>query len=316
MADIDSNLPVKDAADGADGAVAPSLTQQIGGLDGSGNLQSMSVDTTGRLNTNSVGQDISLTAQTFRTTSIDSANSRSTVLGANAVFTGTFVDVSGYSTLSIVVFSDQASATNGLTIQYSSDGTNVDDNDQYTIPASNGQMLSFPLAARYYRVVYTNGAVAQTIFRLQAKVHVNAPKPSSIRSSDSLNLEQDTELVKSILMAQTGTTSFDNVMMTTGKELRTAQISNGGGVQGAITVGTTAVLVAVSGTNLANRINVTLYNNSLLIVYWGYTNAVTTTTGTPIAAGQSMSWDVGPNTNIYVISTLAGQNTRITEAAG
>lgn len=49
MADINSTLPVTDTADGTDGAVAPVVATEIGGVDGSGNLQSLLVDTAGKL---------------------------------------------------------------------------------------------------------------------------------------------------------------------------------------------------------------------------------------------------------------------------
>ncbi len=55
MADIDSKLPVQDSADGTDGASAPVIVQQVGGIDGSGNLQSISVDTSGHPNVNVLG---------------------------------------------------------------------------------------------------------------------------------------------------------------------------------------------------------------------------------------------------------------------
>lgn len=101
-----------------------------------------------------------------------------------------------------------------------------------------------------------------------------------------------------------------------GNQLKTADILNAGtGVQGALTVGTSAVPIRVGGSNLALRKLITLHNNSLVTIYWGYTNAVTTSTGTPIYAGQADGWSVGPNQDVYVIAGTAGNNTRITEAA-
>jgi hypothetical protein len=247
---------------------------------------------------------------------IDAANSTTTPLAANATFTGAFTNCSGFSTLSLLLFTDQVSATNGLVVQYSTDGTNVDDNDQYSVAASNGQQISFPLVGKFYRIVYTNGATLQGVFRMQAKLHVAAPKSSSVRSSDSVNDQQDTELVKSIIMGQVSSTVISNIAATAGTELRVAQISNGSGVQGALTVGTTAVLVSVSGTNQAGRISATLYNNSVVQMFWGYTNAVTTSSGTPIQPGQSVQWDVGPATSVFVIAGTAGNNARVTEAIG
>lgn len=48
MADIDSRLPDTDSSDGTTGAAVPTVAAQIGGKDGSGNLQSVKVDTSGR----------------------------------------------------------------------------------------------------------------------------------------------------------------------------------------------------------------------------------------------------------------------------
>lgn len=95
--------------------------------------------------------------------------------------------------------------------------------------------------------------------------------------------------------------------------LKVTAVLVGTGVQGAATVGTTAVLVNVSGTNLANRKLLTVHNNGTVTIYWGYTSGVTTVNGTPLAKGQFMAIAVGPSANIYAISGTAGQNVRITE---
>lgn len=98
--------------------------------------------------------------------------------------------------------------------------------------------------------------------------------------------------------------------------LRTIDVSNASGVQAAITVGTSALIANTSGAaNLALRRNLTVYNNGSVTIYWGYTNAVTTSTGTPIVKNQFFSWDVGPSTSIYLISGSASQNVRVTENA-
>lgn len=187
MADIDSNLPTRDSSDGTDGQSAPPIVQQVGGIDGSGNLQAMSVDTSGKININ---------------------------------------DISG--------------------------------------------TVSLPTGAA----------------------------TSALQTTGNSSLS-----------------SIDGKLTTKSGALATNVISNGGGIEGALTVGTSAVLVAVSGTNLVNRINATLYNNSLVFMYWGYRNTVTTSTGTPIQPGQSVQWDVGPSTNIYVIAGTSSNNARITETA-
>lgn len=60
MADIRSNLPAIDAADGVDGSSAPTETIQVGGKDPSGNLQTLNTDISGDLYTKDL---INITSQ-------------------------------------------------------------------------------------------------------------------------------------------------------------------------------------------------------------------------------------------------------------
>lgn len=113
----------------------------------------------------------------------------------------------------------------------------------------------------------------------------------------------------------TGTETFFANVDANGQQI-VSDISNNGGANAAITVGITSLIANVSGTaNLSNRKYLTVYNNGTAPVFWGVTAGVTIATGTPIAKGQLISWAVGPNTSIYLISTVAAQNIRITEMA-
>lgn len=99
------------------------------------------------------------------------------------------------------------------------------------------------------------------------------------------------------------------------QELQTADISDNSGVQGALNVGTSAVAARVGGSNLANRKSLVVYNNSSNVIYWGYTNAVSSSTGIPIQKGQLVEWRVGPNTTVYLIAGSATNDMRVTESA-
>ena len=110
--------------------------------------------------------------------------------------------------------------------------------------------------------------------------------------------------------------SIDSKLKSNGNTiLRATDISDNGGLEGTLIVGTTAVELKVGGSPLANRVLATLYNDSSNTVYWGYTNGVTTANGTPIEKKQFVVWDIGPNTSVYLIASSAGNNTRITESA-
>lgn len=126
---------------------------------------------------------------------VSTANSSTATLGSGATFTGTSEDVKDFAIIVISVFADQVSGTDGLSVQQSSNGTNWDITDTYTIPASTGKTFSFQPAARFLRVVYTNGATIQGAFRLQTIYHPLPTKNSSQRASDGYTNETDLEQV-------------------------------------------------------------------------------------------------------------------------
>jgi len=130
---------------------------------------------------------------------ISTANSTTTPLGIGRTFTGTAEDATKYGTISVFIFSNVASATDGFKIQYSIDGTNWDDDDTYTIPANNGKFFTFSPEARYFRIYYTNGSVAQTTFRLQVVLKARHTKPSSHRIDDIIEENSDAELVRAVI---------------------------------------------------------------------------------------------------------------------
>jgi len=96
----------------------------------------------------------------------------------------------------------------------------------------------------------------------------------------------------------------------------TADIINDGvGVQTNLNVGTSAVEARVGGARLEGRKSLTVFNNGNGTIYWGYTNAVTTSTGTPIFKNQQVEFSVGDGQAIYLIAGGATNDTRITEGA-
>lgn len=150
---------------------------------------------------------------------VDTANSSTSILTAGSVFTGSFVEILDYHHITILVSSDVASATDGLEIQHSSDGVNVDDTDKFTIPAATGKIFSFGPESKYYRIKYTNGGTNQSSFRLQVILKTATQKPSSHRIKDSIASDDDAELTKAILAGQDGTGAFKNVRLDTAGRL-------------------------------------------------------------------------------------------------
>jgi len=98
---------------------------------------------------------------------ISTSNSSSTPLDASAQFVGTAEDVSNFSHVTLYAIADQASASEGLIIEQSSDGINWDKQDKFTLAADTILSKTIKVVAKYLRVSLLNGASAQTELRLQ-----------------------------------------------------------------------------------------------------------------------------------------------------
>lgn len=136
---------------------------------------------------------------------VSTNNSSTATLGSGGVFTGTSDNVTDFSSILINVFSDVASAALGLSVQQSSNGTNWDLVDTYTVPAGVGKTYSVAPTARFFRIVYTNGGTIQTAFRLQTIFHYTATKPSTHSLAETISNQNDAELSISQLRANNGT---------------------------------------------------------------------------------------------------------------
>jgi len=101
-----------------------------------------------------------------------------TVLGAGGVYTGAWVDTAPtggdtpmFKSLIGGTSSDQTSATNGVSIEQSHNQSNIcNQTTMTTALAGTGNYAAaweVRIVARYVRIVYTNGATAQTRFSLR-----------------------------------------------------------------------------------------------------------------------------------------------------
>lgn len=95
-----------------------------------------------------------------------------TLLTANEVYTSDSFDALNCSGITVIVFADQASATDGLQIQESIDNTNWEDATEESVSASTLKRITSDINARYVRIKYTNGATDQGTFRLMALARV------------------------------------------------------------------------------------------------------------------------------------------------
>jgi len=173
---------------------------------------------------------------------VDSNNSTNTPLVIDEPFIGMATEINDYGIIYITTKSDVASATNGLSIQQSSDGTNWDHTDEYTINANSGKTFSVQAGASYFRIVYTNGSIAQSFFRLQVILKKGNGKPSSHRVQDDIANDDDAELVKAVLSAKfNGSNILGNIAATKSGNLKTTDAESGLAIAKGDVIGTTFV---------------------------------------------------------------------------
>jgi hypothetical protein len=176
---------------------------------------------------------------------VDANNSTTTPLGSNATFTGTGTDLLNYAGLTVTLFADQASASNGMRFEFSTDNTNWDVNvaSGFDYLASTGRIFQFTVQARYFRIRFTNGTSAQGAFRVQTLLHRDAISLTSIHRLDAdVKPDRSATLTKAALLAQVnGSGDFVTIQANTAGILK---------IGGSVEVTT---LPAVTATNLDIR---------------------------------------------------------------
>ena len=157
---------------------------------------------------------------------VSTDNSTTSTLNAGIAYTGTAEIITDHALIEISVIASHASATDGLCVQFSHDGTNWDFEDCYTIAAATGKIFSLQCPTKYFRVKYTNGGTNQTYFRLQTILKSVYSKPSSHRIADAISDQDDAELMKAVLTAENPSSSFINVGATASGNLKVTDAEN------------------------------------------------------------------------------------------
>lgn len=225
---------------------------------------------------------------------VDSGNSSIATLSNGAVFTGTWKEVLEFALITIQVIASHASATDGLEIQWSSDASNIDDTDKYTVPAATGKVFTFGPQVRYFRIKYTNGATTQTYFRLQTILKLAGQKASSHRISDDISAQDDAELVKAVLSGENAVGNFTNLRTdSAGRLLISSDV--------ATPVDTTAVTqTAVSSINSDTDTIYTITNGKTLTIQLFEAGCEANATG-----GSKVALYEDPNGNLSVLNPIS-----------
>jgi len=118
---------------------------------------------------------------------VSSNNSTSSTLTSGQTFTGTSDDVSRYGSVKIGITTNVNSDNTGITLEFSSDGTNWDIVKYETYDAAvQYYEIESPVRGKFFRVVYINGATNQSTFRLQTIYHITNNTVQTVNLSESI----------------------------------------------------------------------------------------------------------------------------------
>ena len=248
---------------------------------------------------------------------VSTINSSAVALGIGGVFTGAAEDVTEFADVRVVVFADQASAVDGLQMQQSTNGTNWDVADSYSIPAATGKVFSVGVSAKFYRVVYTNGATAQTAFRLQTKLHKTYSKGSSVKPQDARSNDNDFEEVSAFNMVYNGT-SWDRLRgdATNGLRTQAAAVTALTTLSVANTAATLTLPAPAAGLfNYVTHIRITLHNTSAAAVVGSAVALAFTSTNLPGALAWTDGNALAAGTSKTVVDEVLPNAIRSSAAA-
>lgn len=150
---------------------------------------------------------------------VSQVNSTNTPLGVFGTFTGQFVDVSGYSSVTLSVNSDVGSQFAGIELEWSTDGVAPDLQPQLftfdpTVISQDGFTTHATVRGQYFRVQYTNANIAQTFFTLTTLLR-KGTAGGTVRSIDPVNTfttNLDVQSVQS-LISGTGLSNPEQVQI-------------------------------------------------------------------------------------------------------
>lgn len=140
------------------------------------------------------------------------AYSTTTPLGAGGSVVSDVIDTLNYSVALISVSADQASATNGLAIEFSTDGVTFTTTDPYTyLNGNTRKTYTVQTIDRYMRVTYTNGGTPQGAFNLSIQLKQFAGVSSSHRTGDDISREDDAQLGVTVIKAKTPSGEYSDI---------------------------------------------------------------------------------------------------------
>jgi hypothetical protein len=254
---------------------------------------------------------------------VNTANSSTTPLNAGATFTGEWVDVTAFSSILLVVKTDQ----NGTySLQLSPDGTNIDSTlTRYYRTTQIEPPHRFSRTRKYARVVFTNTSASnQTYFRLQTILGetspLNIPLDATVAQDYDANVVRPTDFKYEVALGRRqGATTWNKFGGNQDIDVGTETVWGYGGTFARINTASTFTVVSsnvqdilTTGTGAWNVVIYYIDANrlaaSVVVPLNGTTPVVTSVTGLGInrvALYNTGSGDVNAG-NITITETTGG----------
>ena len=141
---------------------------------------------------------------------VSNDNSTTGSLLSNGSWTGSYEDVSGYSSIVVSCKTDQSGS---MTIEFSPDAINADSSLTYAVASSTNEIHRLTVTRQWARVKYLNtSAISQSYFRLQTLLGQQNLLTSNINST--IQSDADAVVTRGILTGQTDGGNFVNVPVT------------------------------------------------------------------------------------------------------
>lgn len=252
---------------------------------------------------------------------VDINNSTETPLGIGATFTGQWVRTSNFVQAIVDVVTDQDSAVEGLRIELSNDASTVIHSHSFSILSNTPDGHHYPseLELVYYRIKYTNGAVAQTTFKLYTTLVDSMIEEGHVHNLDyALQDDHPAPTVRAVQTGKKPNGDYVNAGYTTAGNPKSSieeyddavspfrKDIEGNGIQ---TVGTTPVELVFTGTP-TREITVTSLHTNSGYIYIGE-SSITSAGANSIdylRPGERYAISFDDVTNpIYIVGSAAGQ---------
>jgi len=154
-------------------------------------------------------QTLFRTAPCVLANNISLSNNSSSLLAANATFTGGWEDVSRYSSCRVSAL--MSGTTGSLSLQFGYLSQQPDQTKTYLL---TGRATSYVLLpGKWFRVVFVNSGVAQTTFQLVTFFSTGTDSLPSIQLSDTLLDQNDATINRSVIAARTDFQQYENLRL-------------------------------------------------------------------------------------------------------